>query len=162
MKLFVKVPFIPPTSNHIYVRGRNGKVFLSKEGAAFKTKMMSHVQQECLPQIGVLQQDLAQDPLALFTIWYVFYFPTEEILNMSFGALDAKGRPAKGAAVTRYKRMDISNRVKLVADAFASAVGVDDSLHFTSGESKCVNTMVGGVSQIHIFFEKADPRGFGL
>lgn len=43
--------------------------------------------------------------------------------------------PKKGAK-SRYKRLDVSNRIKLLEDALAEAVGLDDKHNFFVGASK--------------------------
>lgn len=154
---FVIIPFLPPTSNHIYVTDwRRKKRFLSKEADAFKKRAISHVQQEKLPAINELSEIVRTDDAAVFEVEYVFYFEDSAILNKTFG------RGKKFDAETRYKKMDVENRVKLVADAFSSAIGIDDSQFFRGGHDKCAAKVVGGVPQIQVFFKQTDPRRFGL
>lgn len=148
---FVILPFLPPSSNQIYVNGRGGKGrFLSKEAATFKRNAVSHIQSNCLAQITNL------DRTAIYKVWYAFYFPLEEVINKTFGS----GK--KGAAETRYKRMDVENRLKLVADSLATAIGIDDCQFFEGGHTKLVATLVGGKPQIHVFLTSEDPKRFGL
>ncbi len=155
----VVVPYLPPSSNHIYINISRGKKggggrFLSKEAEAFKNQMMflvatstAHLNLEAIPK---------KDPNALFEVFYVFFFPEEDLLNGTYG------NGTKKAAATRYKRMDAENRIKLVADAFSKGIGIDDSLFFCGGHAKCSARLVGGQPQIHIFFEQADPKRYGL
>src|SRR3990167_10612855 len=110
---FVVVPFLPPSGNTIYVTNwRAKKRFLSKEASTFKTRMIAHIQSECLAHIGKLNR------VGLFGTWYVFYFDNEDLLNRTFGS----GK--KSAATSRYKKMDVENRIKLVSDALATAIGI--------------------------------------
>jgi Holliday junction resolvase RusA-like endonuclease len=152
------IPFLPPTSNHIYVTDWRRKVrFLSKEADAFKKKVITFVGQEQAPQITALGQAIKNDPSAVFQIFVVLYFENDELLNKTFG----NGK--KEAAATRYKRMDVENRVKLVVDSFSKAIGIDDSLFFCGGHAKCSVDMVGGTPQTHIFFKQASsPQRFGI
>lgn len=148
---FVVLPYLPPSSNHIYVNRRGGKGrFLSKEAETFKARTISHIQANCLAKISRL------DRTAVYRVWYAFFFPPEEILNASFGS----GK--KGGAKTRYKRMDVENRLKLVADALATAIGIDDCQFFEGGHTKLSATLTSGVPQIHVFLTPEDPRRFGL
>ncbi len=147
---FVVLPFLPPTSNHIYVNKRGGGRFLSKDAEKFKLRAIATIQQNCLAQIGRL------DRTAIYRVWYAFFFQPESILNMTFGS----GK--KGAAETRYKRMDVENRLKLVADSLAKAIGIDDCQFFEGGHTKLCASLVGGVEQIHIFLTPEDPKRFGL
>lgn len=148
---FVVLPFLPPSSNHIYVTRRGGKGrFLSKEAETFKRQAISHIQSHCLAKITRLDRE------ALYRVWYAFYFPLEELLNKTFGGDE------KGSAKTRYKRMDVENRLKLVADALATAIGIDDCQFFEGGQTKLSASLMSGVPQVHIFLTIEDPRRFGL
>lgn len=160
---FVVVPFLPPTGNHIYVTNwHQKKRFLSKEAAAFKTRMITHVVQEKAAELAYFSNIMKSDPTAIFAAQYEFYFDEKELINATWGALDKQGNPKKDAAATRYKKMDAENRVKLVADALATALDIDDSLFFWGSHSKSSARLVGGVPQIHIFFTQVDPKRFGL
>lgn len=147
---FVILPWLPPSSNHIYVTRRGGGRFLSEVAAAFKTKAIAHIQSNCMARIATL------DRRAIYQLWYAFYFPREALINKSFGS----GK--KGASETRYKRMDVENRLKLVADAFATAIGIDDCQFFEGGHTKLCNTLVGGREEVHIFLTSMTPERFGL
>ncbi len=147
---FVVLPFLPPTSNNIYVNGRGGGRFMSSEAKKFKLQAISHIQSNCLAKISRL------DRTAVYRVWYAFFFPVEEILNKTFGT------GAKSAAGSRYKRMDVENRIKLVADSLATAIGIDDCQFFEGGHTKLSAALVNGKSQIHIFLTSEDPRRFGL
>jgi len=50
-------------------------------------------------------------------------------VDLYFSAVENKGW-STGKAKTRYKRIDVSNRAKLLEDALFSGVGIDDSLIF--------------------------------
>lgn len=156
-KPFVIIPFIPPSSNNIYVTNWKRKTrFLSAEAEAFKKRVLTLIAQEKAFEISQFGALLKNDPNAMFWVDFVFYFEDADILNTTFGS----GK--KGAAETRYKRMDVENRVKLVTDSFAKAIGIDDSLFFHGSHSKCSARLVGGTPQIHVFFYPADPARFGL
>lgn len=148
--LLLTIPSLPPSSNHIYVNARGKGRFLSKEAQKFKIDMISHIQANYLPQISRLDRD------GLYRVWYAFYFQPEDILNMTFG----KGK--KGSAKTRYKKLDVENRLKLVSDALATAIGIDDCQFFEGGHTKLSNSLTSGVSQIHIFLTPEDPQRFGI
>lgn len=147
---FTVIPFLPPSSNHIYVSNRGRGRFLSSDAKKFKTRAVAHIQSNCLAQIARLNRNL------IYRVWYCFYFPLEDLINTTFGT----GK--KGAAATRYKRMDVENRLKLVADSLATAIGIDDCQFFESGNAKLSAALVGGREQIHIFLTPEDPRRFGL
>jgi Holliday junction resolvase RusA-like endonuclease len=133
---FVSLPFLPPTSNNIYVTGRKGVRFLSKEAKSFKADAIALIQTTCLSKITLLDRD------SLYRVWYGVYFQHDDVYNKTFGT----GK--KGAAETRYKRVDVENRIKLVADALATAIGIDDSQFWEGGHTKLVTS---GPSRIDIY-----------
>lgn len=148
---FVILPFLPPTSNNIYVNARGGKGrFLSPEAKKFKLQAISHIQSTCLAKITNLDRG------AIYAVWYAFYFPLEDIINKTFG----EGK--KNSAESRYKRMDVENRIKLVADSLATAIGIDDCQFFEGGHSKISASIVGGKAQIQIFLNSENPSKFGI
>ena len=160
---FVTIPFLPPTGNHIYITDwRRKKRFLSSEAAAFKQRVITHIGQEKGFAALKYWADVAKDPYNIFSIYLVFYFPHEDLVNETFGKLKKDGTPAKEAAQTRYKRMDVENRVKLSVDSVAEAIAIDDCLFFDGGHAKCSARLVGGQPQIHVYFDQADPARFGL
>ena len=126
--LTVRVPYFPPSANHIYVNGRGGRRFLSKEAEAFKKNVISHIQSSYLSEIGSLDRE------ALYRVWYVLYFNEKDVLTASYGS----GK--KDAAKSRYKRVDSQNRLKLVTDCLATAIAIDDSQFWEEGVTKRVVT----------------------
>jgi len=160
---FIVIPELPPTANHIYVTDWRRKMrFLTKEAEAFKKRAISLIQQERLADIGMIKQMLKQSPKTVFIVRFEHFFPDDDILNKTYGAVDKKGLAKKDSASSRYKKMDIANRGKLVEDALSKATDIDDSLFFRVTHDKYSCSLVGGVPQIRIFLEPADPGGFGL
>jgi len=154
---FIVIPELPPTANHIYVTDWRRKMrFLTKEAEAFKKRAISLIQQERLADIGQIKEMLTKNSGIVFIVRFEHFFSNDDLLNKTFGL----GK--KDSAANRYKKMDIMNRGKLVEDALAKATGIDDSLFFRVTHDKYSCSLVGGVPQIRIFLEPADPRGFGL
>jgi len=147
---FVTLPFFPPTSNNIYVTNwRAKKRFLTKEASAFKTESVAYIQAQVLDKISLLDKE------ALYRVWYVFYFPIDDVLTKTFGS----GK--KGAAQSRYKRADVENRLKLVADALAMAIGIDDSQFWEGGHTKLVCGPTEN-PRVDIFLFPLPPSYFGI
>ena len=109
---------VPPSSNHAYVelppivrgkkiipRGRR----LTVEGARYKLETTTFIVRNYPTQLA---QILPNEPLFL----YVRFF---------FDAIYNKGYPK--TAETRYKKIDVTNRVKLLEDCVKDACGIDDS-----------------------------------
>jgi Holliday junction resolvase RusA-like endonuclease len=100
---------MPPSGNSLYfVKG--GRKILSRKGRMVKQRLKSIITRTaattCIPD-------------ALFRLE----------IHLFFKAVENKGW-CSGKAKTRYKRIDVSNRVKLLEDALSEATGVDDSLFF--------------------------------
>jgi len=148
--LFVILPFLPPTSNNIYSTGRGGIRFLSKEAKNFKLRAIATIQSECMAKIAKLDRE------ALYQVRYDFYFPHDELVNKTYGS----GK--QGAAQTRYKRMDVENRIKIVSDSLSTAIGIDDCQFFEGGHRKYSASLVGDKPQIQIFLTVEDPQKFGI
>jgi len=109
--LRVWVPMLPPSSNRIYIRHPQGKgKILSSEARTFKTRAMEVMQQEG----GVaFLKTVTNVP---YRLHLVFFLPKVEVAKSSVGA--------------RYKKIDLSNMVKLIEDTVSEATGIDDSHNF--------------------------------
>lgn len=151
----IVIPFLPPTSNHIYVNRRGGGRFLSKEAEAWKNRFSQQVLAPYLMQIQSFCKTVDDDPSAVLVLWMTFYFLKEDLLNTTYGT------GAKAAAKTRYKKMDVQNRIKLVTDAVVKAMALDDSLNFREIHDKCCADLVGGPG-VCIRMVKGDPTWFGI
>lgn len=113
------IPFIPPTSNSIYITSwRQKKIFKSKEAVAFHTRFMAEVVPKYLPWLS----RMTSTPDTIYQVTTHFYLDQWDILNKGWFQTPRK-------AATRYKKMDTGNRLKLIHDCLADAIGVDDS-HF--------------------------------
>lgn len=110
-KLQVWVPHLPPSSNQIYVRHPTGKGrILSDKARAFKIKAMRAIQKAGRVAFLNLRPNV----------------PYELTLAVFFDEVEVK----KSTVGARYKKIDLSNQVKLIEDTTAEAVGLDDSHNF--------------------------------
>ena len=107
--LRIHLPFLPPTVNHAYVNKKTGGRFLSKEGRRFKESAAALFR----AKYGAALRGL--DANAPYGLAVRFGFPYVE--NETW--------PKRAAR--RYKKWDLSNRVKLLEDALCSACELDDS-----------------------------------
>lgn len=106
---------MPISVNKAYVTVR-GRRILSKEGKIYKSTVTTGVAKQlslCTQYTDLVNEET---PLKLEITLYL-----ERTEN--------KGYPKK--TKTRYKRVDVSNRVKLLEDALFDALGVDDSSVFS-------------------------------
>lgn len=100
---------LPPSANHAWVTTRQGKRFLSADGKHFKQQVKQTI---------LLTPDLHLDPDVGVSLRIDLYFRRQDILSSTW--------PKE--AKRRYKRLDTSNRIKLLEDAVFEAIGVDDSI----------------------------------
>lgn len=107
-----RLPYIPPTTNHAYVTIRGGGRRLSDEGKKFKIDVTTYLVRHYPNELRIFKKNT---PYAVhFTIF---------LTN-----LENKGWAT--GKTSRYKTLDVSNRVKLVEDALKDACGIDDAQNF--------------------------------
>lgn len=110
--LSIELPF-PPSVNKAYVTTRSGRRILSSKGKEYKRSVASIVAKHCADKPSTSIDEVKLE------LTIKLHMETEN-----------KGW-STGKAKTRYKRVDASNRVKLLEDALFSVLGVDDSLVFS-------------------------------
>ena len=125
---------MPISANKAYVNIGKGRRKLSPEGKVFKRVIIDAI----TPTIAVSKAEIFSG------------IPLELQIDLYFKALENKGWPK--TCKSRYKRIDVSNRVKLLEDAIFEAFGLDDKLVFSlkvtklptkNGEDSFCNFCVG-------------------
>lgn len=115
--LSIWIPFLPPSSNKIYepvyVQGKPRGKRLSEAGRRFKIRAMKELQSTGHAALLNLPEDV---PYALTLAVFL-----EKIENKGW---------ATGNAGNRYTKVDVTNRIKLIEDTIADALGVDDRHNF--------------------------------
>lgn len=115
---------LPPSINKAYesIQARKGKRVitlrkLSEEGANFKRCVAAKIARLAGdPGMAQVFKELSEET------------PLELQVVLGFPCLQNAGWPKKAA--TRYKRVDLSNRIKILEDAVFEALGIDDSRVF--------------------------------
>lgn len=121
--IHIVLPCLPPSLNNAYAS--RGKIrFPTKELTQFKTTMKTHIAREYAPEMLMFVKDHR----------YALH------ARLSFLALATKGWPKKAA--NRYKRVDATNRFKILEDTIMEATGVDDSHNFVVSIEKTVAAAV--------------------
>ena len=110
--IHVWIPFLPPSSNNIYIKRPAGGRMLSQKARTFKVRAMQTVQKEARVAFLSLKDNV----------------PYELKLSVFFEAVENKGYPDK--AKSKFKRIDIGNRLKLIEDTVAEALDLDDCHNF--------------------------------
>lgn len=135
---------MPPTSNHIYFRG----TILTKQAREYAEQFSFFVVRQYLPEISQLNKD------GVFALHLKFYFET--LVNSSF---DNPSVPASKRAKSRYKRFDLSNRVKLLEDCIRDAIAIDDSQTLAVSLEKHQDPVD---PRVEILVQEVDPTLFGV
>lgn len=116
-RLLLEVAGVPPSTNRLYFT-RNGRRILSDEGKRYKRKIAVQMAQE-FPTLRSFENSDA------FSLEIELHM---EVLTRSKGAKN------------RYKRFDVSNRVKVLEDALCESLGIDDCQVMTLKVSKMHTT----------------------
>ena len=98
---------LPPSVNKIYKSIGKGRRALTTEGKAYKRSIIDSL----IPEIVNYPSFKENQPLSLS-------------ITLHLEALVNKGWPKK--TKKRYKRIDVSNRIKLLEDALFECLGIDD------------------------------------
>lgn len=130
---------LPPSSNQAYFNHPSGGRALTKAGTAYKKDVTNYIVKNHATQTGQLKKDKAVGML----------------VALGFTDLFNKGWPK--TAKTRYKRIDLDNRYKLLQDAIFEATAIDDSqicfdFHYKYAAEEALTT-------IYIWNEEEEPIG---
>lgn len=109
MTVHMQIEGLPISSNHAYINLPKGGRTLSKEGRKYKAETSGYLVRTFPTEMMIFKKDV----------------PFGYLVQFCFPNLFNKGWPEK--AKTRYKKLDVSNRLKLFEDALFNASGVDDS-----------------------------------
>lgn len=127
---FVLTCALPPSTNKLYQRIRNGGVILTKEARTFRERLHQKVIDE-LPS-------LSNFPVTAETLYRfdtILFF--ESLENQGWHKTYTKGKnKGKRKAATRYKKIDVDNRVKFLQDSVMASLGADDSQVFVGYQEK--------------------------
>ena len=124
MRLRVTLP-VPPSDNHIYANVGRAR-FLTSTAKKYKKTVAEEV----------AKLSVTCDPDACF----IEHVPYEIILHLYLEKVENGGWP-QGKAKSRYKRIDTTNRQKLVIDGVMEGIGVDDChIFYAALYKKCSAT----------------------
>jgi Holliday junction resolvase RusA-like endonuclease len=120
-------PKLPPSSNKIYFGNVNGRR-LTDASRTYKTALVRWLSREIAKSgLTVFRDDVPYEVRLLFA------FEQNDVLT--------KGWPKK--AKSRFRKADTTNLDKLVLDALATAIGVDDCAFFSVQLTKCISHKPG-------------------
>ncbi len=145
--------FFPPSENHAYVTVRGSHRVLTKEGKKFKREFI-----ELAWDLYEVDLDPLIDALGhhrWLKVSAKFFFPEEKVVNKGWLKI-SKG---KRSAQQRYKKMDVHNYLKLLADALSDTTRIDDH-RFQWGEiTKWVDN---ADPRMVLHLEDVDPADYGV
>lgn len=113
--IYLCLPGIPPSANNAYLTVNHMRV-LTKGGRKYKNELKSYVARHYPEELKIFVKD---EP---YVILVEFVFKGRD-------SLMSKTWPDKAA--DKYKKVDVTNRVKLFEDVLAEATGIDDRHNFT-------------------------------
>lgn len=144
---------MPPSVNKLYIKRRGGGLALSKVANKFREGVKKVVSK----QMAALSVFPSEDHEVVYDIDLTAYFQSlenpgwfERFTKDSFYTKDSKdGKHKKGElkhkngdrkAKTRYKKVDIDNRVKFVQDCVTAALGIPGDEQIFEGTQRKVHT----------------------
>ena len=110
--------YIPPSVNHAYVSKRGGGRILSRAGKEFKSRIRADILSSYRKELQTFKPDLP------YELVITFYLKDLYIKKQIDG-------------VRRYKKIDVTNRIKLLEDALSEVIGVDDKNFIVVVARKC-------------------------
>ncbi len=137
--IHIHIPSIPPSINHAYVRTKGGGRALSEEGKKYKAETADHLVRQYPTEMMFFKKNVP-------------YLMMCHLTFKNAGLLLIKGYPKK--TDNRYKKLDVSNRIKLLEDAVSRSTGVDDCHNWTVVIRKCV----GDEDSTHLWFWNLDDE----
>ena len=127
------LPWLPPTFNHAYMPiriGRFTKMALTSEGRTFLKESTAHLSANYPAEIAQIKKN---------TPYFV-------LVALYFKAIENKGWPKTTSS--RYKTLDVTNRLKILEDAVVGATDVDDSSNMFFGGIKLQRPVEGTTLRI--------------
>lgn len=142
MQILIVYPDMPPTSNKLYFKGTR----LTSVARAYAEKFSYHVVRQHLPQISMLNKK------GVYALHLRFYM--SNLINQSYFS------SKKTRAETPYKRVDLSNRIKLLEDCVRDALSIDDCQTFAASQEK--HYVPEGQERVEILVQEIEPTQFGV
>jgi len=173
MEIRISYPELPLTVNHAYVTVRGSHRVLKTEGKRWKRKFHEFLWDEHGEALDKLLT-AAGDTEWLMTSYH-FYFRSlvnETYMQRHKTSLPARTGKRKGKVIElpaqvkgerksqeRFKRIDGSNRLKLVEDALSESLEMDDCRFQTGAILKYMDP---GQERTELFIEVVNPADFGV
>lgn len=131
---------LPPSTNNLYQRRRGGQMALTDAAQRLRIR----VKQAVVDRLGQVMS-FPTDPELIYRFDMIAYFESlenpgwfEQYGRDTFGRSgESKHHKGERKAKTRYKRIDVDNRIKFLQDCVSKAIGIpDDSQIFVGHQEK--------------------------
>lgn len=117
---------MPPSINKLYFH-RQGRRIMSAAGRRWKNMFVA-----CRGGVSVMTLENIQiDPTDELKLEMFFYFPRNDIYSSGWG----KDKRVKSP----FRRLDISNLIKITEDSISDVLGIDDRANFTVVAHKMIS-----------------------
>jgi hypothetical protein len=143
----------PPSSNHIYFNLPGHGRRLTRLAEVWARRYTAWVGQRHLFSIQSLRDHLEHGGVLNITITVLLL--EEDLLNKGWLSMTKAG---KRKAKSRYKRVDVTNRIKLIEDTTADLLGVKDECNFCVTAQKLISENRG----VMVTIIAEDPRVYGV
>lgn len=168
---FVLTVDMPPSVNKLYIKRMGGGLALSKVANRFREGVKKKISKR-MAELSVFPSEDHEIP---YTVEITAYFQSlenpgwfERFAVDSFYAKDSKdGKHKKGElkhkkgdrkAKTRYKKVDIDNRIKFVQDCVIAGLGIPGDEQVFEGTQRKVHTKV--LERMEVIVTVADRARF--
>lgn len=135
---------LPPTSNKIYFQGTKLTTHSRRYAEQFAADARQYMH---------LFSSLNED--GIYALHLRFFM---NLLNSSYNNMRL---PPSKRSKERYKRIDLSNRVKLIEDCVRDAISIDDSRTFAASQEKHHEPDVTR-ERVEIYVQEVYPSQFGI
>jgi len=154
---------LPPSENKIKAIGwftaggprktKKAQIIYSPAAKKYKARFLAHARASYFAALTKFAR--THSPTDVYTVELELVFPMWDVLTKGWL------KKGKARAKTPYKKMDGPNRHKLLLDAFAEALGIDDSLSFDLRVTKLV-ARDGEDGKLFLTIIRSRPQDFGV
>ena len=116
--LVLTIDGAPPSTNRIYGINKWGGKYLRKEGKAYRNRVKDECRSQWMLKPEALRGISGDKP---YDIEYWFFLP--KLRNKTFGN-------QQSGAKSRFRKVDVTNLVKVIEDAIFECLGIDDRCAF--------------------------------
>lgn len=140
--IFMHVPSVPPSVNQAYATARGHRI-LTKEGHAYKTNTKTYIARAYPTLLRWFSPD------DQYVVLIRLLLAKDDVFCKGFES---------GKVKSRYKKIDVTNRIKLFEDAFSEATGIDDCQNFvfTAVKAWSDNTAAIGATDVWVWKRPED------